>query len=794
MKGIEIDFETRSDVDIKRRGLGPYFESPHFRPLLGSYKVNRGPTKRWRWGQPCPTDLREAIESGMTISAHNAGFEIRVLRWLAQHAGWPSASIRQFRCTAATAAAMGLPRSLGDLGAALGLSVQKDKEGMRLIRKFSIPRKPRPDDAIRCEQCNGTGSVSIGSIDTADGVDDYMPCTNCAATGKVMPEGPLWNELEDHPDDAELFASYCDRDVDTEAAADDRLIPLSNDEQELWWLDQTINERGIRIDRTSALAAINLAEKAKKVLDAEMKQLTGGAVTACSQVTKLVEWIGEQGVPLASLAKAEITDMLETDDLPPAVRSALLLRQEAAKTSVSKLTAMLDRASANGRIENSFLFCGAGTRRWSSVGANLANLPRPRALYADLQEKGQLDKQVLFEAIRTESPDYVRFLYGDELGRPLHLLADSLRSFIWAPPGHELVQADYSGIEGAVAAWGADEHWKVAALHEIIADPKGKPDMYRRTAAAIMNSTTDIITKKHPLRQSVGKTSELALGFGGGVMAFVGMARNYQLKLDPLFEPVWGAADEERRAKAVKRHESVSKRGKEGADVLSREAWIACEIIKVGWRAANPAIAAAWHALEDAAREAIRNPGTKVSAMNGRATYLVARGFLWLMLPSTGCLAYGSPKLRDQVWAKVKLPDGTWSDPEVMDREKAEYEETRHTVLIQGNTSPSISALGVDSVTKKWTRYHLYGGLLFENWVQATARDLLVNGMRKAEDAGFPVIYHNYDELVAERLRGTTDLAAFEKLICQLPDWAKTGRMPLPLTAGGFISKRYKKD
>jgi hypothetical protein len=57
------------------------------------------------------------------------------------------------------------------------------------------------------------------------------------------------------------------------------------------------------------------------------------------------------------------------------------------------------------------------------------------------------------------------------LGRPLHLISDALRCFIWAAPGHDLVQADYSGIEGAVAAWGADEHWKVQALHEIMADP-----------------------------------------------------------------------------------------------------------------------------------------------------------------------------------------------------------------------------------------------------------------------------------------------------------------------------------
>lgn len=748
--GIEIDFETRAAADLKRRGAAVYFECPHFRPLLASYRIRRGPMRRWRYGEPCPADLRAAIEEGLIVSAHNAAFEIGVLRWLAANAGWPGIPLKQFRCTAATAAAMALPRSLGDLGAALGLDVQKDKEGAALIRFFCMPRKPR------------------------DGED---------------PNGVYWNEPEDFPEKFERFHLYCDRDVDTEAAADDKLVPLSNDEQELWLIDQEINQRGIRIDRTSARAALRLAEKAKKVLDAEMKAATGGAVTACSQVTKLVEWVQSQGVVLDSLAKAEITDLLELDDVPPIVRRALEIRQEAGKTSVAKIKMFLDKASADGRVRGAFLFCGAATRRWSSW---IANMPRPRKEYGSLQEEGQLDMAVMFDAFRKESPEYLKLLYGDELGKPLHLISDSIRSFVWAAPGHELVQADYSGIEGAVAAWGADEQWKLKAMHEIIADPS-LPDMYRRTAAGILNLPIEVVTKKHWSRQGVGKPGELAFGFGGGVMAFVMFAKAYGVKIDPLFAPIWEATDEERREKAAKRYESVLKRGKEGTTLMSREAWLACEITKVGWRASNPRIAAAWHALEDAARDAIRNPGQQFSALDGRATYLVRGGYMWMRGPSGECLCYPSPKLRDQMWVKVKCNDGSWSDPETMDREEAEGKELAGLVLIQGASSPSISSLGVDSSTKKWVRSHLYGGLLFENWVQFTARELLVNGMRKARAAGFQIIYHNYDELLAEVPRGSADLKAFETLICELPEWATTGFMPMPLTAGGFSAKRYRK-
>jgi len=741
---LEIDFETRSAVDLKKRGVYNYMASETTEPLMASYSINQNPVNRWRPPAPCPPDIVEHVTAGGMISAHNAAFERLLWQYvLTPRYGWPAVKTEQFRCTAATAAAMSLPRALGDLGAALDLTIQKDKEGSRLIRKFSIPRRVR----------------------------------------KGEEPGVYFNQPHEHPEEFERFHDYCDDDVRTEAGADRRMVPLSADEQDVYVLGEIINDRGIRIDRRSARAALRLAEKAKLKLDRELRLVTGGYVPSTTQPGKLVEWVESQGVPMSSAAKAELEALLELDDLPANVRRAIEIRQEAAKTSVSKLKAMLDRASDDGRVRGTSIYHGAGTGRFQSVGVNFSNLPRPRREFDD----AHLDRATLFKAFRHEDPDFLQFLYGDTLGRPLHLVSDAIRGFIMAAPGHDLVQADYSGIEGAVIAWSSGEHWKVRAMHEIIADPD-LPDMYRRTAAGILGLPVDVVTKKHWARQAVGKVSELALGFGGGVSAFHSMSKNYGVKLDPLFGPVWATADEERRERAVKRYEANLKRGNEKTDELSREAWLACEIIKVGWRETNPAIKKGWHTREDAVRDAIRNPGTQFTAL--KCSYLVARGFLWCRLPSGRCLAYGSPRLRDQVWAEVKLDDGAWCDAEVMDRETAERMAVRGTCRINGSTSPSISALGVNSVTKKWTRSHLYGGLLAENDTQAIARDLLVNGMRKAEAAGYPIIAHVYDEMIAEVLRGTGDLAAFEKLICELPEWAAG----MPLTAGGWRGKRYRKD
>ncbi|WP_439392589.1 hypothetical protein ACRQ5Q_24515 [Bradyrhizobium sp. PMVTL-01] len=748
---LSLDWETRSAVDIKTEGVYRYSTHPTTEALMASYKIGDGPTRRWLRGQPCPDDIRAHVESGGTIKAHNAGFE-RLIWWnvLAKRYGWPKPRLEAFVCTAATAAAMALPRDLAGLGAALGLDAQKNKDGMALIRFFSVPRRPKKDE----------------------------------------PPGLYFHEPADHPERFEQFRSYCDTDVESEHEADSRMVPLSTADQQMYWISESVNDRGIRIDVKSARAALRLVERAKVLLDKRMAEVTNKAVTACSQVSKLVEWINAQGVPIPSAAKAEIEELLETDDLPAHVRTALELRQEAAKTSTSKLVAFLKRAGDDDRVRGAFLFRAAGTGRYSSVGAQLHNLPRPRKIYSDLAEKEKLDLQVLFENFRHGDPEWLRLNYGDELGKPLHLVSDAMRSFIWAAPGHELCVADYSGIEGAVAAWFADETWKVKALFEIMHDHEEKlPDMYRRAAAGIFNTTTDLIGKKDPRRQ-VGKVSELSLQYQGGVGAFRSMARNYSLKIEPVYEPVWGVASDERRAAAEKRYEACVKRGDPTTKVLSRKAWLAAELVKVGWRATHPAITGCWPALQDAIVQAIQNPGQIITVK--KVSYLVKMGFLWCRLPSGGrCLAYGSPRLSRQVWVRHGDGKGTWDEEAVvMERRHAEALVSVGLAKIESEAKPSPTALGVDSVTKRWTRFALYGGLAFENIVQAIALDLLENGIKLAEANGYPVVGHVHDEIITEKPRGTSDLKFFEDLICRLPDWAAG----LPLTASGFVGKRYRKD
>lgn len=735
-----IDFETRSDVDLKKHGSARYFASPHWKALMACYSIDGGPIRTWLYDQPSmPDDLRRHVEAGGYIRAFNASFERQCFDELADRQGWVTPAVDRYRCTAAEAAAMALPRSLEGVGAALRLDIQKDKRGGELIKLFSIPVRRLKRHAH-------------------------------------LPPGPIWNEPADFPTEWQEFVAYCRRDVETEAAVAARLFPLSADEQALYTLDQVINSRGLRIDVDRVHAAMAMADKAKATLEAELREVTNGGVTGVNKSAEMIAWLKSRGVETDSVAKANVVDMLELDDLPADARRVLEIRQQGAKSSTAKLQAFLDRTSDDGRVRHAFIVNAASTGRWSSRGVQLHNMPRPRKEFVD----AHLDLDLLFDFIGTGDPAAVQFMYGPKLGQPLPILSDALKSFIIADPGKELCVADYSGIEDAVGMWDAGEEWALEAMRGILADPK-LPDLYRHTAEGTYGEP---ISKSDPRRQ-VGKVQRLAFGYEGGVAAAYAMGRVYMLKLHTVYEPLWRAADEERKERAEKRYERCIKRGEAITKILSREGWIAGELMKLGYRGSHQAVVEGWGIRRDAIREAVTTPGTQVKALH--VTYLMAHGFLWCRLPSGRCLAYADPRLKQQVWFK----DHITGESEIVTAEQGYARERAGEGKVQGTAKPAVTALGVNSVTLAFERFALYGGLACENVVQAIARDLLAHGIKLSEAAGYPVIGHVHDEIITEVPRGfDPDAKRFEKLICQLPDWAAG----LPLGSSGYSGNRLKKD
>lgn len=336
MTKLHIDFETRSCADLRKVGVYAYAEHPTTEVLLACWALDDGPVNTWFCGSPVPVELTSALaDPSVVVCAHNAGFERLMLTKTLHSPHWPVPDLARWDCTAARAARQALPRSLEGAGEALGLSVQKDKQGHALMMRMCKPRDYAED---------GT---------------------------------PLWFEDVDR---MLRLAEYCARDVEVERELDRRLKPLSPFLKDLWILTEKINDRGVQVDTRFAAAAIEHSEYLRKSLDKDMALMTDGVVRAATNVPTLRAWLKDQNVILPdtddeSLAKKKILEYLARTDLPNEVRRALEIRLEAGKTSVAKYKAMLAR-SVSGRVCGNFVFHGAATGRYAGSGVQPQNLPR----------------------------------------------------------------------------------------------------------------------------------------------------------------------------------------------------------------------------------------------------------------------------------------------------------------------------------------------------------------------------------------------------------------------------------
>jgi len=710
MTTCHLDFETRSTQELGgAKGVGGvnYAMHPDTAIWCACYAFDDGPVQTWRPGDPTPEALYEHVAAGGRFVGHNVAFEFNIWNHImVPRYGAPPLVPEQLDDTAARAAMMALPRSLEDACKAMRLPVEKDMEGNRLMKRMAKPRKPRKNED---------------------------------------PNAVLW--WDDDERVARLIA-YCECDVEAERALDKVLRPLPASEREVWLNDFRSNQLGVQVDMPFVRNAQVLIDHTLATYKQRIAEVTGGAVTAPTQVKQIVQWLEERRVPVASLDKVTVQHLLTSEDIPDDVREVLTIRAEAGKSSVAKLPRFATLTGAGGRMRENFLYHGAATGRVAGKGAQLQNLP----------SRGGLNwrtADAVIDMVRDMDPDDpepMKATIEAAYGPVPNALSSCLRGCITTAPGKRLYVADFSNIEGRVNAWLGNEQWKLDAFRAF--DTGRGPDLYKVTAGQILGIDPADVDKQQ--RNVMGKVPELALGYQGGVGAFQSMAGIYGVNMTDHWPTIQHTLD---RRFIEQAEENWSRWGKNSGVFVDE--WLASEAVKLAWRDRHPGIVRAWYDTERAAVEAVREPGKTTGAARGRIRFKGLRiggvPFLCMRLPSGRLLYFGHVSLQE--------------------------------TQTQFGAKTQITYMGVDSVTRKYTRMKTYGGDLYQSATQAAARDLMMHGWSQVQAAGFDVVLTVHDEIGAEGDPGRP-IEEFETLMADIPEWAKG----CPVAAEGYVADRYRKD
>ena len=549
---LGIDIETFSSVDIKN-GAYAYSEAPDFEILLIAYKFSDEDKVKLIDLTDDPEELEnlrfwDALTDPEVVkTAYNANFERTCL---ARHTG-EAMPPEQWRCTMVLAVQLGLPRSLAAVGPALGLTEeeQKKKTGAALIQYFCKPCKPTRTNGQRTK-----------------------------------------NTRLNAPEKWELFKEYNIQDVVTEQIILKRLRDFRPDqsEQDLWTLDQEINDRGVLLDIPMAGSIVEFDTERSADLLAEAKQITG--LSNPNSLAQLKPWLADNGLATDTLRKDDVAAMLADPSLHANVRRVLEIRQTLSKTSVKKYQTMLDIAGEDDRARGIMQFYGGHTGRWAGRSLQPQNLARNTMPDDELEVAREFVKMGDFESLE--------MIFGE----PAPIFSQLVRTAFIPSPGNRFIVSDFSAIEARVIAWIAGEEWRLEVF-------RNDGDIYCESASHIYH----VPVVKHgingELRQR-GKVAELALGYGGAVGAMKQMDTSGSVPEDEM------------------------------------------QGIVTQWRAESPKIVRMWRDCQDAAVSVIRGnqPKRVLRSLQGTEFYVKlvdGTPVLFIQLPSGRPIAYWDPKVMD---------------------------------------------------------------------------------------------------------------------------------------------------
>ena len=472
-----VDIETYSSVDLAGSGVYAYTEAPDFDILLIGYKFDDEAEVHVidtlavdRDFDPELYEFREALtDPGIIKTAFNANFERTCL------AKWTGAAMppEEWRCTMIKALTLGLPGNLADVGIAMGLPEEKlkDPQGKALIQFFSKPCKPT--------RTNGQRTRNLPAHDPAK-----------------------WK----------LFIEYNRQDVVTEQEILRQLdiYKTPESEQQLWALDQHMNDNGVKLDIPMVEKIVEYDTQRRQELQEEAKVLTGLANP--NSLAQLKKWLSKQGVTMTSVTKDTIAATLQTD-IPGSVRRMLEIRTALGKTSVAKYSTMLTAVCQDHRLRGILQFYGANrSGRWAGRLVQTHNLAKNSL--PDLDLARELAAAGDFDTLAT--------LFGETA----FVFSELIRTAFIPSDGCRFVVSDFAAIEARVLAWIAGEEWTLEAFRQ------GK-DIYCETASMMYRVPVEKHGANSHLRQK-GKVAVLACGYQGGVGAMKRMDKGGSIPEDEL--------------------------------------------------------------------------------------------------------------------------------------------------------------------------------------------------------------------------------------------------------------------
>jgi hypothetical protein len=733
---LHIDVETFSSVDIMDCGSYKYFESPDFEILIlafcfkGAGNMGGVHVVDLAQGETKHLEMfyRALMDPEIEKHAHNANFERNAFKAIGY-----DVPVEQWHCSAVKAGYCGLPMSLDAATKALNMGAEgKSAEGKALIRYFSCLVKPT--------KSNG---------------------------------GRMRNLPRHNPEKWEMYKDYCRQDVVAEMGLLDRLAGFEIPETERlnYFLDQKINDRGVNIDVEMAQNAILIDDRFKLEVVDQLKEITGLANP--NSVAQLKKWLSSTlQTEVNSLAKDTVKTLIKEHKRGAAVEVLKPLKLNGPIPDLESYTEMRAFLKRNGYINNwhddnwvkkgsnySYM-SGTGTRTLCEI---LIEEEKPKKVITasvldavkvlELRQQGSSTSTKKYNAM-------INYALDDYTAHGLLYFYGGSRTGRWAGRAVQLQNLPRNKMKLL------DEARKM--VHR--GDYDGLTMTFDNIPSVLSQLIrTAIIPKEGNILADAdysaieGRVTAWLAGEQWRLDVFAGDGKIYEASASMMFgvpiESIGKGSEYRDKGKiaelALGFGGSVGALKTMGGEAMGLSEQEMKNIVE-RWRKASPAIVKMWYEFERCALTALKTRKSVISELKG-LVFNYEQKALTILLPSGRKLIYQNAVLSKNRW------DGD-----------------------------CIKYMGMNQDTKQWGWTETYGGKLSENIIQAIARDLLADGMRRLDAAGFDIVMHVHDEVVADIPNSSVDFVISEmcRILGEPVAWAPGLKTP----AAGFVTPYYKKD